>query len=137
MRFLLLEGNIMKKLLTFIFQKLEISVVNAQTDQIIKLKSIINDQSKTIAFLKKESSDLSQQFYTAQNMADTHAILDDHLDKLINEQIDQIKRLENKCIELTSQVKSLENIVEEKDCLLTSHTRLIEKYQSILESRRK
>ena len=87
--------------------------------------------------MKKESSDLSQQFYTAQNMADTHAILDDHLDKLINEQIDQIKRLENKCIELTSQVKSLENIVEEKDCLLTSHTRLIEKYQSILESRRK
>lgn len=130
-----MKETIMKKLLAFIFRKIETSVVSSQADTISKLQSIIDEQSKTIASLKNESSSLAEQFYNSQTLAETDQVLNMHLDSVVVKQSSEIKQLKDKNIELVDYIRQLENVINEKNCLLDGHANLIEKYKLVLTHR--
>ena len=132
----LFKGTIMKKILALFTKNSENSVIAAQADMISGLKSIIDDQAKNIQMLKNESSSLAQQFYAIQSIVDTDGVLNSHLESLLTERNKIIKQLNHECDCLKVSNDSLKAEINEKNCLLASHTRLIEKYKMVLENKR-
>lgn len=126
----------MKKILALFTKNSENSVIAAQADIISSLKSIIEDQAKNIQMLKNESSSLAQQFYAIQSIVDTDGVLNSHLESLLTERNKIIKQLNHECDCLKVSNDSLKAEINEKNCLLASHTRLIEKYKMVLENKR-
>lgn len=126
----------MKKILALFTKNSENSVIAAQADMILNLKSIINEQTKNIQVLKSESSSLAQQFYAVQSIVDTDGVLNTHLENLLTERNKKIEQLNHECQRLKVSNDSLKLEVNEKNCLLDSHSRLIEKYKMVLENKR-